>query len=392
MTAADSNSDTPVQAAGPSRGQLRVAIVHDWLPTIGGAERVLAELLRLFPQADVYTLVDLLSEPQRRSLGIHTVKTSPLQKSRLLRKRYRLLLPLLPYLIEQFDLEEYDVIISNNYAVAKGVIVHPHQFHLCHCCSPIRYAWDLQEQYLRENSWGRGLRGTLARMILHYIRLWDTRSANGVDNFVAISRFVARRIEKTYRRQSTVIYPPVDVEQFSISVEREDYYVTASRLVPYKRVDLIIAAFAGMPGRRLKIIGDGPELARLRQQAATSTNIEVLGRQSQEVLRETVRRARAFVFAAKEDFGISPVEAQAAGVPVIAYGAGAICETVIPGRTGVFFPRQDVPSLAAAIEAFEQSRFDPAEIRANALRFSPERFRAEFVQHFWREYESWQAK
>jgi glycosyltransferase involved in cell wall biosynthesis len=374
---------------------VRVAIVHDWLVTYAGAERVLEQILATYPRADLFSLLEFVPASERAFLGGRRVQTSFLQRIPGIARRYRSFLPLMPLAIEQLDLSGYDLVLSSSYAVAKGVLTGPDQLHLCYCHSPMRYAWDLQHQYLRETGLDRGLKGALARWTLHRMRLWDVRSSIGVDGFIAVSRYVARRIWKAYRRKSTVIYPPVDVEAFTPGGEREDFYVTASRMVPYKRMDLIVEAFAAMPDRRLIVIGDGPEAKRIRSRGAP--NIEFLGYQPFEVLRDRLRRARAFLFAAEEDFGIAPLEAQACGTPVIAYGKGGVVETVRPlgeaEPTGLFFQEQTVPSLVGAVERFEREsglvRSDAC--RENALKFGPERFRNElgaYVRRRWRQAES----
>jgi glycosyltransferase involved in cell wall biosynthesis len=290
----------------------------------------------------------------------------------------------MPLAIEQFDLSSYDLIVSSSYAVAKGVLTGPDQLHLCMCYSPMRYVWDLQHQYLRESGLDRGIKSMLARRLLHRMRNWDARTGAGVDEFMAISRFVARRIRKVYRRESTVIYPPVDTDGFAPDWNqgRETFYLTASRMVPYKRIDLIAEAFAGMPDRTLVIIGDGPDATRVRSKVAG--NVRLLGRQPDSVLLDHLRRARAFVFAAEEDFGIAPLEAQGCGTPVIAFQKGGSIETIRglddPRPTGVFFSDQTVASLQAAVATFEReaARIDPAACRENALRFGVGRFRREF--------------
>lgn len=361
--------------------RLKVAIVHDWLVVHGGAERVLAQMIDCFPQADIYSLVDFLED--RSCLRGKPVHTSFIQKLPLARSRYRGYLPLFPMAIEQFDLSGYDVILSSSYAVAKGVLNGPDQLHVSYVHSPVRYAWDLQHQYLSEAGLTRGVRSVLARALLHYIRNWDARSANGVDVIAANSRFVARRIRKVYRRDSTVIYPPVDVEHLQLNPDKEDFYLTASRMVPYKRIDLIVDAFSRMPDRRLVVIGDGPEMARIR--ALASPNVTLLGYQSFDVLHSHLQRAKAFVFAAEEDFGISPVEAQACGTPVIAYGKGGVLESVRTHAsvqpTGLFFETQTPQALIDAVERFDAlpaGAFDPHACRENALRFSADRFRTAF--------------
>jgi glycosyltransferase involved in cell wall biosynthesis len=359
---------------------LKIAIVHDWLVVEGGAERVLAQMIDCFPQADVFSLVDFLED--RSCLRGRPVQTSFIQKMPRAKSKYRGYLPLFPLAIEQFDLSGYDVIVSSSYAVAKGVLNGPDQLHVSYVHSPVRYAWDLQHQYLNEAGLSRGVKSALARMILHYIRNWDARSANGVDLIAANSRFVSRRIRKVYRRDSTVIYPPVDVDHLKLRHTKEDFYLTASRMVPYKRVDMIVEAFSRTPERKLVVIGDGPEMAKIR--ALAGPNVTLLGYQPFDVLHDHLQRAKGFVFAAEEDFGISPVEAQACGTPVIAYGKGGIRESVRvapdPFPTGVFFDKQTPEALLQTLARFEATRgsFQPEACHANAQRFGAERFRAAF--------------
>jgi glycosyltransferase involved in cell wall biosynthesis len=358
---------------------MRVAVVHDWLVAHGGAERTLARILECYPQAEVFTLVDFLPAGERAFLGDRTIHTSFVQGMPFARRHYRQYLPLMPMAVEAFDLSDFDLIISSSFCVAKGVLSSPDQVHVSYVHSPMRYAWDLQHQYLREHGLEHGLRSLLTRALLHKMRMWDLRTANGVDCFVANSRFVARRLWKVYRRESEVVHPPVDTDFFQPAEgERDDYYLTVSRLVPYKCIHLIVDAFSHLPKRRLVVIGDGPQLARL--QALAGPNVQMLGHQPNSVVRRYLQRARAFVFAALEDFGIAPVEAQACGTPVIAYGKGGVTESVSEGRSGVFFHDQTVESLVGAIEQFERrrARFNGAEIRANAVRFSAERFKQQF--------------
>jgi glycosyltransferase involved in cell wall biosynthesis len=363
---------------------MKIVIVHDWLVTYGGAERVLEQMLVAYPHADLYSLIDFLPAAERGFLGGRSVHTSFLQRLPGMRRRYRWALPLMPFAIEQLDLSAYDLVLSSSHAVAKGVLTGPDQLHICMCYTPVRYAWDLQHQYLREAGLDRGAKGAATRWMLHRLRLWDLRTANGVDRFVAISDFIARRIWKYYRRDSTVIYPPVDVEHFTPGDVREDFYVTASRMVPYKRMDLIVEAFAAMPEQQLVVIGDGPERERIRRRSGP--NIRFLGQQPFEVLRDHLRRARGFVFAAEEDFGIAPLEAQACGTPVIAYGKGGVRETIrgleSAQPTGIFFSEQTKTSIIAAVEQLEREygRISPAACRENALRFTPERFRRELTE------------
>lgn len=382
MTPALTPALTSAQTAFPGEFG-RVAVVHDWLTTYAGSERVLEQILKIWPEADLFSVVDFFPDAQRHVLQGKHAKTSFIQRLPRARQSFRNYLPLMPLAVEQFDLSDYDLVISSSHAVAKGVITGPEQLHVSYIHSPIRYAWDLQHQYLDESRLTRGLKSWIARAILHYMRIWDQRTAHGVDLLVANSAYVARRIRKVYGCPATVVFPPVDVERFGLGQCREDFYLTASRLVPYKKVALIVEAFAAMPDKRLVVIGDGPDFARI--QAMLPPNVRMLGYQSTEILIDHMQRARAFVFAAEEDFGIVAVEAQACGTPVIALGRGGASETVIDAgnagtRTGVFFPRQTVEDIVRAVCRFEDSGwFDPAVCRENALRFSPERFRSEFL-------------
>jgi glycosyltransferase involved in cell wall biosynthesis len=303
----------------------------------------------------------------------------------------------MPLAIEQLDLSSYDLILSSHHAVAKGVITGPNQLHISYVHSPMRYAWDLQHQYLRESRLDRGLKGWITRYLLHRLRLWDQASANRVDHFVSNSEFIKKRIWRCYRREATVIHPPVEFARFEAQRSREDFYLAASRLVPYKRMDLIVAAFSQTPHRKLIVIGDGPEMGKIRKLAGP--NITLLGYQDDEILKAHLEKAKAFVFAAEEDFGILPVEAQAAGAPIIAYGKGGALETVIPLKnprnkppTGLFFKEQTVESLLEALDQFEAAakEFNPSEIRLHAEKFGTERFLKAYsdfvkskVEEFW---------
>ncbi|WP_205195468.1 MULTISPECIES: glycosyltransferase family 4 protein [unclassified Burkholderia] len=382
-TAAPEASPTaPARAAGRRFG--RVAVVHEWLTTYAGSEKVLEQILAIWPEADLYAVVDFLSDEDRRNLGGKQARTSFIQRLPRARSRYRAYLPLMPLAIEQFDMSGYDLVISSSHAVAKGILTGPDQLHVSYVHSPIRYAWDLQHRYLAESGLTSGLKGWLARSLLHYMRIWDQRTAHGVDAFVANSGFIARRIRKAYGYAATVVYPPVDIERFGLHAQKEAFYLSASRMVPYKRMPLLIEAFARTPWRRLVVIGDGPDFAKA--QAIEAPNVTLLGYQPNDVLVSYMQRARAFVFAAEEDFGIAPVEAQACGTPVIAYGRGGALETVIESedrqrRTGVFFHRQTVEDVIDAVERFEAlGPFDPVACRANAQRFAAERFREAFAE------------
>lgn len=358
--------------------------MHDWCVTYAGAERVVEQMLKAFPDADVYSLVDFVPEEQRGFLQGKKVHTSFIQHLPMARKKYRSYLPLMPLAIEQFDLSDYDLILSSSSCVAKGVLTGPNQIHVCMCYTPVRYAWDLMHQYLHEANLDTGLKSWLARFILHYIRIWDLRTVNGVDGFIAISEFIAKRIKKTYRRESTVIYPPVNVEAFTICDDKEDYYMTASRMVPYKKIKLIVEAFNEMPDKRLVVIGTGPEYENIK--AVAKSNITMLGYQPFEVMKEKMQHAKAFVFAAEEDFGIAPIEAQACGTPVIAYGKGGALETIRGmeniNPTGIFFQEQNKASICKAVELFEEKKiiFNSRACRENAERFNEVRFREELTE------------
>ena len=379
--------------APPAVLPARIAVVHDWLVDFAGSERALAEILRCLPEADLYALVDHMPESERAPFGVRRARTTFLQRMPGVARHLDWYLPLMPIAIEQLDVTGYDLVISSSHAVAKGVIVSPDALHLSYVCSPMRYAWDLQFEYLNEERVGRGVRGVLLRWLLHRLRLWDHRSAAGVDGFAAISHFIARRILKAYRRDADVIYPPVDTEFFTPGGEREDYYVVVSRLHRYKRVDLLVDAFRRMPERRLVVIGEGPELASLKARA--TPNVQFAGRLPADRMREQLQRARAFLFAAVEDFGIAPVEAMACGTPVIALRKGGVAETVLgldaQAPTGVFFDEQSPAAIVAAVEEFERNRLRITAVscRRRAEQFSAARFRTEFLDFVEKRYAQW---
>jgi glycosyltransferase involved in cell wall biosynthesis len=366
-------------ATGP-----RIAVVHEWLLDFAGSERVLREILDLLPQADLFALLDLPDEELRNAIPRRAKATSFLQSLPRPQRWLRYYVPLMPLAIEQFDLAGYDIVVSSSHAVAKGVITGPRQLHVSYVHTPMRYAWDLQHEYLRAAGLDRGLRGWAARLALHRLRKWDVRTANGVDVFLANSAHVARRIRKAYRREAEVLYPPVDVSGFPLRQQKEDFYLTVSRLEPYKRVDLLLEAFGRRPERRLVVIGDGPEMRRLRSMAAP--NVELLGRLPTPEVREHMQRARAFLFAGIEDFGIVMAEAQACGTPVIAFENGGAAEIVrgesSPHPTGILFSEQTADAVIEAIGRFEQdpARFAPGSCRENAMRFDRSRFRSRFEE------------
>lgn len=361
----------------------RIAIVHDWLTVYAGAERVLEQLLQLYPGADLFSTVDFVPLTSRDFLHGKSVKTSFIQHLPFAKTHYRSYLPLMPLAIEQFDLSSYDLVISSSHAVAKGVLTGPDQRHICLCYSPMRYAWDLQHQYLQESNLTHGLKGWLAKYVLHRLRIWDLRTANGVDQFIAISKFIARRIYKVYRRQAQVIYPPVALDFFTLEEKKSNFYLTAARLVPYKKIDLIVRAFSQMPDKQLIVIGDGPDLEKIKQYV--SPNIQLLGYQSPIALKKYMQTAKAFVYAAEEDFGISMLEAQACGTPVIAYGKGGATETIQgnlnePSPTGLFFSAQTELAIIDAVKQFESLAvpIQAIDCRHNAMRFSESHFRQAF--------------
>lgn len=363
---------------------MRVAIVHEWLESYAGSERALEQLFECWPDADLFAVCDFLPLEERGFLGGRPVRTTFIQRLPFARRHFRLYLPLMPLAIEQLDMSGYDLVVSSSHAVAKGVLTGPGQLHVSYVHSPMRYAWDLQHQYLRQSGMERGVKGALTRLLLHKLRIWDRASAAGVDVLVANSAYIAERIRKVWRRDALVVHPPVDVDAFEPpqgAPPRGDHYVVASRLAPYKRVDLVVEAFRAMPERRLLVLGDGPELKRVAQLAEGAPNIALRGRVGHAELVEGVRTARAFVFAAEEDFGIAMVEAQACGTPVIAFGKGGARDILRAppdaAPTGLFFAEQSAPAIVAAVERFEamSPAISAADCRANARRFGAEKFR-----------------
>ncbi len=360
------------------------ALVHEWLTpeATGGSELVVQEILQKI-DADIYALIDFESTNPQSYLYRRQIGTTFLQKFPFARSGVQKYLPLLPLAIEQLDLRKYDVILSSSHAVAKGVLTTPNQLHICYCHTPMRYAWDLTFDYLEGSRAGRGLPGYLTRYLLHRLRQWDTISANRVDYFIANSKHTARRIWRCYRRQAEVIYPPVNIERFRLREQKEDFYLTVSRLVSYKKVSLIVNAF-NLMGKPLMVIGTGPELEQLR--AIAQPNVQILGSQPNSVVEELMAAAKAFVYTACEDFGIALVEAQACGTPVIALGAGGALETVQDIRqypqtgTGLLFSPQTEAALIEAVQTFEtyQGQFDPVTVRSQALKFAPNIFQERY--------------
>lgn len=371
-----------ISSLSPKKNK-KIAIVADWLVTVGGAEIFLSHLLDIFPEADLFAVIDFLTPEDRQTIVKGKfAKTTFIQRLPWAKTQYRAYLPLMPLAIEQLDLSGYDLIISSSHAVAKGVITGPDQIHVAYIHSPMRYAWDLQPQYLKESGLTQGLRGSLVRYLLHKLRAWDVQSSHGVDYFLANSDFIRRRILKVYRREAEVLYGGIDLAKFALghSSERQDFYLTASRMVPYKKIDLIVEAFSKkFPEKKLVVIGDGPDFEKIKK--LVGPNVELLGYQSSKILLKYMQTAKAFVFAAEEDFGRVPVEAQACGTPVIAYGKGGALETVkgldAEGPTGVFFEEQTIESLVKAVERFENNleKFKPEVCRENAERFGLDEFK-----------------
>lgn len=367
----------------------QVRYVHEWLTEWGGSEDVTRAMLAAVPGAALHATIDFLSDRNRARLGGVPIRTTFLQKAPGARTRFWNYLPVTPLAVETHDLRGADVIVSSSHAFAKGVLTTAEQMHVSYVHSPMRYAWDLHHEYLADYRLDRGAKGLLARYMFHRLRQWDRQTANNVDLFLANSRHVQRRIWRAYRRPAHVLYPPVAVGRFRFEPVKGDHYVTVSRLVSYKRVDLLLEAFRAMPTRKLVVVGDGPELPKLR--ANCPPNVQLLGFQPDDVVQQQMGSARAFLFAAHEDFGISPVEAQACGTPVIAYGIGGSRETVRDVRsevrpTGLLFDAQTPASLQAAVEAFDQVRIDPQDCRRWAESFDEPLFQQRFrriVEQAW---------
>ncbi|OAB59973.1 glycosyl transferase family 1 [Phormidium willei BDU 130791] len=366
---------------------LKTAVVHEWLTpeATGGSERVVREILN-HVNADLYALIDFESSNPESYLYGRRIGTTFLQQLPRSRAGIQKYLPLLPLAIEQLDLGDYDLILSSSHAVAKGVLTRPQQMHICYCHTPMRYIWDLTFDYLRESRLGQGIPGWLTRLLLHQLRQWDVLSANRVDYFIANSGHTARRIWRCYRRRAEVIYPPVDVERFPFVTEKGEFYLTVARLVSYKKIDLIVRAFNQL-GHPLVVIGSGPQASRL--EAMAQGNIKFLGSQPNGVVEQYMSQAKAFVYAACEDFGIAPVEAQACGTPVIAYGAGGALETVRDirqwgrGGTGILFTPQTDLALVEAVKTFEElrSRFQPEAARSHSVQFAPTIFEQRYLSY-----------
>jgi glycosyltransferase involved in cell wall biosynthesis len=360
---------------------MRIALVHDWLTGMRGGEKVLEIMCELWPEADLYTLLHVPGSVSP-TIENRRIETSFIQKMPRAASWYRNYLPLMPTAIEQFDFHDYDLVLSTSHCVAKGIITPPDTYHISYLHTPMRYVWDLFEEYFSVARVGRFKR-SLISLFANYLRMWDVASSTRVDDYLANSGHVARRIEKFYRREATVIHPPVDTSRFSVG-GAEDFYLCVTALAPYKRIDLAVQACAKL-GCKLKIVGTGQDAERLKPLAGS--NVEFLGWQDDATVAELYQKCRAFIFPGEEDFGITPVEAQASGRPVIAYGRGGALETVRglnhEKPTGVFFARQTVDDLVEAIKTLEEQgeRFDPQATREHALGFDNEVFREKIRRH-----------
>jgi len=346
---------------------VKVALVQDWLVNYGGSERCVKAFNEIYPDAPIYTSV--WNKKRVREFDGSEIRTSFIQSLPRATKNYSFYLNLMPMAFERFDFSDYDVVLSSAHACAKGVITLPQTLHICYCHTPTRYVWDFFHRYVERPSYFgifNALVKSLSPYLLTGLRVWDRSAADRVDYFIANSEFIAERIRKYYRRDAVVINPPADVSDYQIADQVDDYYLIVSRLVPYKRTDIAVEAFNRL-NRPLKIAGEGPEYKRLKQLAGNT--IEFLGNISETEKRDLMSKARAFIFPPEEDFGITPVEAMAAGRPVIAYGRGGALETVVEGKTGVFFHEQTADALIDAVGKLDRMEFDPKAIHAHALQF-----------------------
>ena len=369
---------------------MRKALVHDWYYVNGGAEKVIKSFNNIWSDFDHYALIDFLNEKDRKNIFTRNndkVNTSFIQKLPTAKSNHRKFLELFPIAIEQFDLNDYDLIISSSASVAKGVITNCNQLHIAYIHSPMRYAWDLYHQYLKESDL-KGIKAWYAKRVLSKMRIWDVINTNRVDHIIANSNYVAKRIKKIYGREAKVIYPPVDINNFSLELVKQDYYITASRLVSYKKIDLIVEAFSKLPDKKLIVIGDGPEMKKLSAKA--TKNVSLLGHVAFSEIVTYFQKAKTFIFAAEEDFGIVPVEAQACGTPVLAYGKGGALETVSDGVSGCFFYEQSIEAIIQGVEKMDTIDFNPEKVRENAEKFSKERFEVEFKETVERLYSDWE--
>lgn len=370
---------------------MKVALIHDFLIKNGGAERVLELLHQIYPEAPIYTLLyDPIGTKGVFSSSDYKIIQSKLAKyPKFLKKRSKILLPFFPQAIEEFDLSEYDVVISNSNSFAHGVITKPKTVHICYCHSPIRYLWDWHAEYSNENNINFGLLSLYIRKLFSRLRVWDYYSSRRVDYWISNSRNVQKRVKKYYRADSDIIYPASNLSTQSTPAKSKEYYLVLSRLSPYKKVDLAVEAFNNN-GKELKIIGEGSDISRLKK--ISKNNIEYLGYLSNKEVEQYLKECKALIFPGEEDFGLTPIEAMSVGRPVIAFAKGGVAESVIENKTGVFFKKSDAVSLNKAINYFEnnQNKFKPEYCQERAMEFSKERFSDEFKQYVENKYNSYQ--
>jgi glycosyltransferase involved in cell wall biosynthesis len=359
---------------------MKIALIHDHLAQQGGAEKVLEVLAEMYPKAPIYVLLYKQSNIDKYFRG-HKIESSIIQRLPGGVKHYRWYLALMPMAVEFFDLSDFDLVISSTSSFAKGVITKTETKHICYCHTPTRYLWSDTHQYIRELRYNKFFKKIIS-LVLNYVRIWDRQAADRVDKFITNSKTSQDRIKKYYRRNSTIIYPSIEEEKFHISKEQDVYFLVGCRLVPYKRIDIVIKAFQ-KTDKKLKIFGDGLDLDRLKDIAGDSGNIEFLGRVSDEERAKLYSKCQAYINPQKEDFGITIVEAMASGRPVIALGAGGATETIIPGVTGELFDEERAESVLEVINRFDVKKYNPEEIRAHAMQFSKENFKKsmrEFIE------------
>lgn len=367
---------------------MKVALVHDWLVDMGGAETVLREFCSLYPDAPVYTL---FSDPKQAKY-FNNIINSSLQNIPFIQKLYRKLPNLFPLAIEEFDFSHVDIVLSSSHAVAKGLLTDAKTCHISYIHTPMRYIWDLTHSYLKQANFPP-LLNWYTRQVFSKLRTWDIISSGRPDFLIANSHFIQQRIAKIYRRHSTVIYPPVNIHN-TLYFDKQNYYVAASRHVPYKNIPLIASAFTKMTDKKLVILGDGSDSQKVKQIIKHSPNITYMGYQNREILMKTIAMAKAFIFAAEEDFGILPVEAQSVGTPVLAYGVGGAKETIIPHKTGLFFMEQNEDAIIHVVKQFEhcEDKFDSKKIIKHSQQFSQERFQEEMSHFVHKSYQEFQSK
>lgn len=355
---------------------MKVALAHDWLTNMGGAEKVVINFKQIYEDSPIYTVSynEQNLDPELRNIDVRTTFIDKLPKGKT---NHQMFLPFMPTAWEQLDFTDYDVVLSSSSSCAKGIITAPDTTHICYCHSPMRYAWEFYYEYMEREKLGKAKK-KLIKYIMNYIRMWDKASADRVDYYVANSKNVAKRIYKHYRREADVIHPPVKGSYFNISDKDEGYFLIVSRLVPYKRIDLAVEAFNEL-GLPLVVIGGGSQLEYLKSIA--KDNVKIMGRQPDEVIKEHYANCRAFIFPGEEDFGITPLEAQASGRPVIAFGKGGALETVVSERTGLFFEDQKTDELVKAVKQFEKMNWDKEDIRKHALTFDEEIFKSKIKNY-----------